>query len=56
MEQELADKALPEGKTTRAVAGYLYFPKTTAKQRNASYEITWYGIDRQVHLTIPAAK
>jgi hypothetical protein len=56
MEQELADKALPEGKTTRAVAGYLYFPRPTARQRNAAYEITWYGIDRQVHLTIPAAK
>ena len=56
MEQELADKALPEGKTTRTVAGYLYFPKPTAKQKNASYEITWYGSDRQVHLTIPAAK
>jgi len=56
MEQELADKALPEGKTTRTVAGYLYFPKPTAKQKNAAYEITWYGSDRQVHLTIPAAK
>jgi hypothetical protein len=56
MEQELADKALPESKTTRAVAGYLYFPKPTARQRNAAYEITWYGIDKQVHLTIPAAK
>jgi len=56
MEQELADKALPEGKTTRTVAGYLYFPKPTAKQRNAAYEITWYGKARQVHLTLPAAK
>ena len=56
MEQELADKALPEGKTTRAVAGYLYFPKPTARQKNSAYEITWYGSDRQVHLTIPAAK
>ena len=54
MEQELADKALPEGKMTRAVAGYLYFPKPTPKQRNAEYEITWYGNDRQVRLTIPA--
>ena len=56
MENELADKALPEGKTTRAVAGYLYFPKPTGRQRNAAYELTWYRIDRQVHLTIPAAK
>jgi hypothetical protein len=56
MEQELADKALPEGKTRRAVAGYLYFPKPTARQRNTAYEISWYGIERPVHLTIPAAK
>jgi len=56
MEQELADKALPEGKTTRTVAGYLYFPKPTATQKNPAYEINWYGSDRQVHLTIPAAK
>lgn len=56
MEQELADKALPDGKTTQAVAGYLYFPKPTARQRNAAYEISWYGNDRQVHLTIAAVK
>jgi hypothetical protein len=56
MEQEPADKALPEGKTTRAVAGYLYYPKPTARQRNAAYEISWYGNDRHVHLTIPAVK
>jgi hypothetical protein len=57
MEQELADKALPDGKTTRAVAGYLYYPKPTARQKNAAYELTWYGNDRQqVRLTIPAAK
>jgi hypothetical protein len=56
MEKELADKALPEGKTTRAVAGYVYFPRPTARQRNAAYEITWYGNDRQVHLTISPSK
>jgi hypothetical protein len=56
IEQELADKALPEGKTTRTVAGYLYFSKPTARQKNTAYEITWYGNDKQVHLTIPAAK
>ncbi len=56
MEKELADKALPEGKTTQALAGYLYFPRPTARPGNTAYEITWYGIDRQVHLTIPAVK
>jgi hypothetical protein len=56
IEQEIADKALPEGKTTRGVAGYLYFPKPTARQKNGAYEITWYGNDKQVHLPIQAAK
>jgi hypothetical protein len=41
LERELADKALPEGKTAHAVAGYLYFPKPAGK--NVDYELTWYA-------------
>ena len=53
MQQELEDKALPEGMTTRAVAGYLYFPKPAGKVKNALFNITYYGADGQVHLAIP---
>ena len=56
MEQELTDKGLPEGRTTQAVAGYLYFPKPARKQSKAAAELTWYGSDRVVHLKIPAAR
>jgi hypothetical protein len=56
IEQELDEKALPEGDATHSIAGYLYFPKSSAKQKNAAYEITFYGSEPKIHLTIPPAK
>jgi hypothetical protein len=56
MEQELADKALPEGRITPDVAGYLYFPKPSGKPSKTAVELTWYGNDRVVRLKIPAPK
>jgi hypothetical protein len=53
MQQELEDKALPEGKATSAIAGYLYFPKPAGKQKNVPYELTFYGTDPKVHLSVP---
>ena len=50
MQQELSDKALPEGKTTKPVAGYLYFPRPARKVKNAAPELTWYGASRQLKL------
>ncbi len=32
MERELSDKAIPQGTATRAVAGYLYFPRPAKKK------------------------
>ena len=56
MEQELEDKALPEGKTTAPVAGYLYFPKPSGKDKNTAYELTFYGSARQITLRVPIVK
>lgn len=53
MQQELEDKALPEGKYTRQVAGYLYFPRPSGKQKNALYEVTYYGASGKVRLAVP---
>jgi hypothetical protein len=53
MEQELEDKALPEGKSSRVVAGYLYFPRPSGKQRNALYEITYYGQSGKLKIAVP---
>ncbi len=53
MEQELADQALPEGKTSTPVAGYLYFPKPSGKGKSTSAELTYYGTVRQLKLRLP---
>jgi hypothetical protein len=54
----LQQKALPEGKTTKAVAGYLYFPKVSPRLVNSTdpYHLTYQGPTEQIHLTIPAEK
>jgi hypothetical protein len=57
MRQELADKGLPQGRTTEAVAGYLYFPKpASAKGKDAAYNLAWYGESGQIQLAIPPLK
>ncbi len=52
IEQELLDKALPEGPTRRSVAGYLYFPKPSKRTKNAAYEITYYGEPDKIRLLL----
>jgi hypothetical protein len=52
MRQELNDKALPEGRTTEAIAGYLYFPKP-AKPVTGAYHLTYYGESTQIRLDLP---
>ena len=53
---KLQQKALPEGRTTKAVAGYLYFPKVSPRLANSTdpYHLTYQGPTEQIHLTIPA--
>jgi hypothetical protein len=54
MQQELEDKGLPEGKTTKVVAGYLFFARpASAKHARSTYNLTYYAADGQVSLTIP---
>lgn len=52
MERELADKALPDGKTSTPVAGYLYFPKPSGKGKSTSAELAYYGTVRQLKLRL----
>jgi hypothetical protein len=52
----LAEKALPEGRTMKAVAGYVYFPKVSPRLVNSSepYHVTYQGPTGEIHLTVPA--
>jgi hypothetical protein len=50
MQQELADKGLTEGATSKAVAGYLYFPVSGKKK--ATYDLQYYGSDTKILLEL----
>jgi hypothetical protein len=50
---DLENQALPDGRFSQPVAGYLYFPATSKK---SSLEITWYGPNGQVRLPLAPAK
>jgi len=56
LRKELEDKALPEGKTALAVAGYLYFMRPSTKQKNPEYQLSWYRVAGEVKLTLPPPK
>src|SRR5204863_230680 len=51
--QDLWEKSLPDGKTARAVAGYLYFPKPTGKAKNAAWELRYENADVKTQLPLP---
>lgn len=53
LQRELEDKALPEGRTTQPVAGYLYFQRPPTKEKNPTHQLTWYRVGGDVRLSIP---
>lgn len=52
MELELLEKSLPEGATTRPVAGYLYFP-LAARKKSATYELEYQAPGGRIALRLP---
>lgn len=56
LEDAIEDKSLPDIKTKRAVAGYVFFPKPS-NDKKADYELIYFGMDGQVNLELsPTAK
>ncbi|HZU28237.1 MAG TPA: hypothetical protein VFA04_22100 [Bryobacteraceae bacterium] len=56
MQQELENKALPEGKINEAIAGYVYFPRPSKKKKDELI-LTWYAPGgNPVRLTLQPAK
>jgi hypothetical protein len=48
MEAELAEKGLPEGLASKAVAGYLYFPASIREKKKTPMELTYKLKDQTV--------
>jgi hypothetical protein len=53
IEAKLRDKALPDGPTAKAVAGYLYFP-ASKKRKNDAMELQYTKGDIELDLRFPA--
>ena len=50
VQMELEDFALPEGPTSKVVAGFLYFPSSTKK--NVTYDLEYYTPQGRAHLSV----
>jgi len=48
--QDLWEKSLPDGRTPHAVAGYLYFPKPSRKEKN-KWELRYENADGVLHFS-----
>lgn len=53
VEEKVQDKALPEGATRKAVAGYLYFPQYAKKHKSDAVELDYSKDDVSVKLVFP---
>jgi len=51
LEQRLEEKSLPDAKTTKAVAGYVFFSKQSG-DKHADFELLYFGLDGQVSLKL----
>jgi hypothetical protein len=53
VQTELEGAALPDGRISHPVAGYLYFP---APPKKSAVELTWYAADGQIRLAMLSTK
>jgi hypothetical protein len=57
LQQQLAQRALPDGTYTAAVAGFLYFPSKETKKKNGGYELDYLaGGPDTVRLQVPVKR
>jgi hypothetical protein len=53
VEQKLQDRELPMGATSRAVAGYLYFPQYSKKKKADALELDYSRDAESASLRLP---
>jgi len=54
IEERLREKALPEGRTAKPVAGYLYFPHYSKKRKGEALELQYTKDGAELNLSLPA--
>jgi len=53
LQDKLQEKALPQGKTGKAIAGYLYFPKPPKKPQNNLLELAYSKNNPPLNVPLP---
>jgi hypothetical protein len=56
LHRALMDNELPDAKTSKPIAGYLYFPKPKGMKKGDAFELRYYGTPDRLTLNVPAAK
>ena len=52
----LMDNELQDAKTSKPIAGYLYFPKPKGMKKGEGFELRYYGDPDRLTLNVPAAR
>jgi len=56
LHRALMDNELPDAKTSKPIAGYLYFPKPKVMKRGDALELRYYGASERLTLSLPQIK
>jgi hypothetical protein len=56
LRRALMDNALPDAKTSKPIAGYLYFPRPKGMKKDDALELRYYGDPDRLTLNVPPAK
>lgn len=52
LHRALMDNELPDAKTSKPIAGYLYFPKPKGMKKSDALELTYYGTPERLKLRV----
>ena len=53
VEERLQARALPQGKTSKAIAGYVYFPRPPKNPKDNSSTLVYFKDGKSIDLTLP---
>jgi hypothetical protein len=56
LHRALMDNELPDAKTSKPIAGYLYFPRPKGMKKGDALELRYYGDPDRLTLNVPAPK
>jgi hypothetical protein len=56
LHRALMDNELPDAKSSKPIAGYLYFRKPKGMRKGDAFELKYYGASDRLKLSVPPAR